>query len=71
MLTLYIGVFPWLLGRVVRLEFWMEESLLRVLCIALAAVFLRIVMNALRRFLGDEVEPVEGYDGELVLLRLS
>ena len=71
MLTLYIGVFPWLLGRVVKLGFWMEESLLRVLCIALAAVALRIVVNALRRFLGDEVEPAEGYDGELVLLGLS
>ena len=71
MLTLYIGVFPLLLGRVVLMELWMEKSLLRVLWIALAAVALRGVMNALRRWLGDEVEPVEGYDGEFVLLGLA
>ena len=71
MLTLYIGVFPLLLGRVVMMELWMEKSLLRVLWIALAAVALRGVMNALRRWLGDEVEPAEGYDGEFVLLGLA
>jgi hypothetical protein len=71
MLTLYIGVFPLLLGRVVVMELWMEKSLLRVLWIAFAAVALRGVMNALRRWLGDEVEPAEGYEGEFVLLGLS
>jgi hypothetical protein len=71
MLTLYIGVFPWLLGRVVMMEFWMEKTSLRVLWIALAAVALRGLMNALRRWLGDEVEPAEGYDGEFVLLGLA
>jgi hypothetical protein len=70
-LTLYIGVFPLLLGRVVKMELWMEKSLLRVLWIALAAVALRGVTNALRRWLGDEVEPAEGYDGEFVLLGLA
>ena len=71
MLTLYIGVFPLLLGRVVMMELWMEKSLLRVLWIALAAVALRGVMNALRRWLGDEIEPAEGYDGEFILLGLA
>jgi hypothetical protein len=71
MLTLYIGVFPLLLGRVVSLEFWMEKSLLRVFEIVLLALVLRAVMNVLRRWLGDEVEPAEGYDGEFVLLGLA
>jgi len=71
MLTLYIGVFPLLLVRVVMMELWMEKGLLRVLWIAFAAAALRGVMNALRRWLGDEVEPAEGYEGEFVLLGLS
>jgi len=71
MLTLYIGVFPLLMVRVVLMEFWMEKNLLRVLWIALAAVALRSTVNALRRWLGDEVEPAEGYDGEFVWLGLA
>jgi hypothetical protein len=71
MLTLYIGGFPVLLGRVVLLEFWMEKSLLHVLWIALTTIALRASINGLRRWLGDEVEPAEGYDGEFVLLGLT
>jgi len=70
MLTLYIGAFPLFWARSDDGGVDGKEFLARA-WIALAAVTLRGVMNALRRRLGDEVEPAEGYDGEFVLLGLA
>jgi len=70
-LTMYVGVFPLLLTWMMDLSVRLEKSMGLLMWIALAVVAGHVVFVALRRWLGDFEEEVEGYDGEYVLLGLS
>lgn len=70
MLTLYVGVFPLLVERMVAMEIGLERRLLRLAPLALAVGLLHALAVA-RRGPGEVAEEMEGYEGEFQLLGLS
>jgi hypothetical protein len=70
MLTLYVGVFPLLVERMVAMEIGLERRLLSLAPLALAVMLLH-ALAVLRRGPGEIEEEMEGYEGEFQLLGLS
>ncbi len=70
-LTMYLGVFPLLMTWMMGLALRLERDLRLLGWVALMAAVGHVLFLALRRWLGDFEEEVEGYDGEYVLLGLS
>jgi hypothetical protein len=70
MLTLYVGVFPFFVFVVTRIELGIEKHLTRLWAVGLTAVMVHVM--TLRRTSSDEIEEeMEGYEGEFQLLGLS
>jgi hypothetical protein len=70
MLTLYVGVFPFFVFVVTRMELGIEKHLTRLWAVGFAAMIVH-AMTLQRNSSNETEEEMEGYEGEFQLLGLS